>query len=57
MEESCYSEIELSPNPNLPDGGIGRGFGWLFKYWVRLVRFFASFRHALTASVSIGAHR
>ncbi|BGP04654.1 hypothetical protein JCM10049v2_000456 [Rhodotorula toruloides] len=33
MEESCYSEIELSPNPNLPDGGIGRGFGWLFKYW------------------------
>ncbi|GAA5972276.1 hypothetical protein JCM11641_002387 [Rhodosporidiobolus odoratus] len=32
MEESCFAEILLEPHPALPDGGIQRGFGWLFKY-------------------------
>lgn len=35
MEDSCFSEIMLDPNPNELDGGIKRGFGWLLKYWVR----------------------
>ncbi|GAA6046597.1 hypothetical protein JCM3770_006230 [Rhodotorula araucariae] len=33
MEDSCFTEIKLEPNPMAPDGGVSRGFGWLQKYW------------------------
>ncbi|BGP44657.1 hypothetical protein JCM10450v2_000471 [Rhodotorula kratochvilovae] len=33
MEDACFAEIPLDPNPMAPDGGVARGFGWLQKYW------------------------
>ncbi|GAA6038972.1 hypothetical protein JCM8097_000134 [Rhodosporidiobolus ruineniae] len=32
MEDDCFQDMQLEPHPNLPDGGIARGFGWLFKF-------------------------
>lgn len=35
MEDDCFKEINLEPNPYHQDGGVKRGFGWLERYWVR----------------------
>ncbi|GJN91484.1 hypothetical protein Rhopal_004507-T1 [Rhodotorula paludigena] len=33
MEDDCFKEINLEPNPYHQDGGVKRGFGWLERYW------------------------
>ncbi|GAA5916809.1 hypothetical protein JCM8208_004781 [Rhodotorula glutinis] len=33
MEDSCFSQIELTAHPTEPRGGVDRGFGCLVAYW------------------------